>query len=102
MISISTVITQDICRSLSRAGAAGTAGTVLAVPLFGRLTISRRGLYSREGVAPMWWRSIDVNVVHACSSKRPAAHVSLPWNFLRLLTSCLPDSFLFFHSEPSV
>ena len=39
--------------------------------------------------------SIDVNVVHACSSKRPAAHVSLSWNFLRLLTSCLPDSFCF-------
>ena len=49
------------------------------------------------GVAPTWWRSIDVNAVHACSSKRLAAHVSLSWNFL---TSCLPDSF--FHSEPSV
>ena len=49
------------------------------------------------GVAPTWWRSIDVNVVHACSSKRPAAHVLLSWNFL---TSCLQDSF--FHSEPLV
>ena len=34
---------------LFRAGTAGMAGTVLAVPLFGRLTISRRGLYSRGG-----------------------------------------------------
>ena len=42
---------------------AGTAGSVLAVPLFGRLMISRRGLYSRGGVAPTWWCSIDVNVV---------------------------------------
>ena len=82
-----------------RAGAASMAGIVLVVPLFGRLTISRRGLYSRGGVAPTWWCSIGVNVVHACSSKRPAAHVSLSWNFLWLLTSCLPDSF---HSEPSV
>ena len=38
------------------------AGAVLAVPLFGLLTISRRGLYSRGGVAPSWWRSIDVIV----------------------------------------
>ena len=45
--------------TLTRAGAAGTAGTVLAVPLFGRLTISRRGLYSRGGVAPTWWHLID-------------------------------------------
>jgi len=82
---------------LFKAGAAGMAGTVLGVPLFGRLTISRRGLYSQGGVAPTWWRSIDVNVVHACSSKRPAAHISLSWNFL---TSCLPDSF--FYSEPSL
>ena len=81
----------------SRAGAAGTAGTVLAIPLCGRLTISRRGLYSWGGVAPTWWRSIDVNVVHACSSKQPAAHVSLSQNFLQLLTSCLQD--MFFHSE---
>jgi len=80
-----------------RAGVAGTAGTVLAVPLFGRLTISRRGLYSRGGVAPTWWRAIDMNAVHASSSKWPAAHASLSRNFL---TSCLPD--LFFHSEPSV
>jgi len=48
-----------------------------------------------QGVAPTWWRSIDVNVVHACSSKRPAAHVSLSWNFLWLLISYLPDSFCF-------
>ena len=34
---------------LCRAGAAGTAGTVLAVPLFGRLTISRRGLAIQSG-----------------------------------------------------
>ena len=59
-----------------RAGVAGTAGTVLAVPLFGRLTISRRGLYS-----PGEWHPHGVNVVHACSSKRPVAHVSC-WNFL--------------------
>jgi len=64
---------------------------------FWSLTISRCGLYSGGGVAPTWCRSSDVNVVHACSSKRPAAHVSLSWNFL---TSCLLDSF--FHSEPSV
>ena len=71
-------------KTLVRAGAAGMAGTVLAVPLFGHLTISRCGLYSRGGVAPTWWCSIDVNVAHACSSKRPAAHVSLAlsWNFL--------------------
>ena len=83
--------------TLLRAGAAGTAGMVLAVPLFSHLTISRRELYSRGGVAPTWWHSIDVNVVHACSLKRPAAHVSLSWNFL---TSCLLDSF--FYSKPSV
>ena len=41
-------------------------GAGAAVPLFGRLTISRRGLYRRGGVAPTRWRSIDVNVVHAC------------------------------------
>jgi len=76
-----------------RAGAAGTTGTVLAVPLFCHLMISRCGLYSRGGVAPTWWRSIDMNVVYACSSKWSAAHVSLSWNFLLLLTSCLPDSF---------
>ena len=39
-------------------------------------------------------------VVHACNSKWPAAHVSSPLNFLRLLTSRLPDSL--FLSEPSV
>ena len=33
----------------NRAGAADTAGTVLAVPLFGCLTISRRRLYSPGG-----------------------------------------------------
>jgi len=54
--------------TLTRAGAAGTAVTVWAVPLFGRLTISRCGLAIRKGgVAPTWWRSIDVDVVHACS-----------------------------------
>ena len=35
--------------TLTRAGAAGKAGTVLGVPLFGRLTISRRGLAIRSG-----------------------------------------------------
>ena len=54
---------------MCRARAAGTAGTVLAVPFFGRLTISRHGLAIQSGGE---WR-----VVHACSSKRPAAHVSL-------------------------
>ena len=73
-------------------GADGTAGTVIAVPLLSRLTISRPGLYSRGRVASTWWRSID-------ECKRKAAHISLSWNFLRL-TRRLPDSF--FHSEPSV
>ena len=54
------------------------AGAVLAVPLLGCLTISSRGLYSRWGVAPTWWCSIDVNAVHACSSKRPAAPFRCP------------------------
>ena len=55
--------------TLTRAGAAGMVGTVLGVPLFGRLTISRRGLAIRSGggVAPTWWRSIDVDIIHACS-----------------------------------
>jgi len=35
---------------------AGTAGTVLAIRVFSELTISRRGLYSRGGGAPTWWR----------------------------------------------
>ena len=35
--------------TLTRAGAAGMVGTVLGVPLFGRLTISRRGLAIRSG-----------------------------------------------------
>jgi len=56
-----------------RAGAAGTAGTVLAVPLFSHLTISRHGPYSRGEKGITWWCSIDVNVVHACSSKRLAS-----------------------------
>ena len=43
----------------SKAGAVGTVGTVLAVPLFSRLAISRRGLYSQGGVAPTWWHLID-------------------------------------------
>ena len=41
-------------------GVASTAGMVLAVPLFSRLMISRRGLYTLGGaVAPTWWCSID-------------------------------------------
>jgi len=35
--------------TLTRASAAGTAGTVLGIPIFGRLTISRRGLAIRSG-----------------------------------------------------
>ena len=35
--------------TLTRAGAAGTAGTVLAMPPFGRLMISRCGLAIRSG-----------------------------------------------------
>jgi len=35
--------------NLTRAGVAGMAGTVLAVPHFGCLTISRRGLAIRSG-----------------------------------------------------
>ena len=31
----------------------------MAVPLFSRLAISRRGLYSQGGVAPTWWHLID-------------------------------------------
>jgi len=78
---------------------AGTTGMVLAIPLFGHLMISRRGLAIQSVgsgthvVALNWWE-----LVHACNSKWPAAHVSLSWNFLWLLTSCLPESF--FHSEP--
>ena len=56
---------ENLTTTIPILSAAGTAGTVLAVRLFGRLTISRRGLYSRGGVAPTWRRSIDVNVVHA-------------------------------------
>ena len=53
------VTLDDTNASTVRAGAAGTAGTVLAVSLLSHLTISRRGLHSRGRVAPTWWRSID-------------------------------------------
>jgi len=61
----------------NRAGAAGTAGTVLAVPLLSHLTISRRGLYSQGEWHPHGGAQL-MNVVHECSSKRPAAHSSCP------------------------
>ena len=75
---------------------AGMAGKVLAVPPFSHaLRLVGMGYtvggecYSRGGAQLM-------NVVCACNSKRQAAHVSLSQNFLRVLTSRLPDSF--FHS----
>ena len=88
------------------AGAAGTAGTVLAVPLFSRfMIISRRGLHIHT-VGGVWHPRGGAEltnvycIVRACSSKWPAAHVSSPLYFFRLLTSRLPDSL--FLSEPSV
>ena len=55
-----------------KAGTAVTAGTVLAILLFSHLTIRVGGHVAMLIVVP----------VHACSSKRPAAHVSLSRNFL--------------------
>ena len=61
-----------IAQLMFRAGADGTAGTVLAIPLFDRLRISRCGLAIQSGgVAPMWWRSFNVNVVHRVVPRPP-------------------------------
>ena len=48
---------------------AGTAGMVLAVPLFSHLMISRRGLYTLGGEWHPRGGAQLTNVVHACSSK---------------------------------
>jgi len=72
------------------------AGTVLAVPLFSRLVISRRELYSWGEVAPTWWRSID-ECITCMQNKMASCSRFIVWNFL---TDGLPDSF--FHNKPSV
>ena len=61
--SILGLLLYTICVN-NRAGTAGAAGTVLAIPLLSRLTISRHGLYSRGRVASTWWRSIEASCSH--------------------------------------
>ena len=61
-----------------RAGTAGTAGTVLAVPLLSHLTISRHTLYSRGRVAPTWWRSIDECSTCMQFEKASCSHFVVP------------------------
>jgi len=64
-----------------RAGATGTAGTVLAVPLLVALGLVGVG-YTVGGEWHPRGGAQLMNVVRACSLKRPAVHVSLSQNFL--------------------
>ena len=78
-----------------RRGRYGFGSTTFQSPL-----ISRRGLPYSRGCGT----HVEATNVYCsdmpCNSKWPAAHVLSPLNFLRLLTSRLPDSL--FLSEPSV
>ena len=64
-----------------RAGATGTAGAVLAISLLVALGLVGVG-YTIGGEWHPHGGAQLMNVVGACSLKRPAAHVSLPRNFL--------------------